>query len=114
MTTTIYHNPRCSKSRQTLALLEEAGIEPEVVRYLDAPLTRDALAALIKRSGRPVGDFFRPGEAEAKALGLTRNSDPDALLDAIAETPKLMERPVVVTSKGVALGRPPESVREIL
>lgn len=112
--TTIYHNPRCSKSRQTLALLEEAGIQPDIVRYLDTPLARDELAALIERSGRPVADFFRPGEAEAKALGLTRKSDPDALLDAIAATPKLMERPIVVTPKGVALGRPPENVHDIL
>lgn len=112
--TTIYHNPKCSKSRQTLALIEAAGIAPKVVRYLDEPLTRDVLADLVTRSGRPVSDFFRAGEAQAKELGLTKGSDPEALLDAIAAHPKLMERPVVVTEKGVALGRPPEGVREIL
>ncbi|MEL6868936.1 MAG: arsenate reductase (glutaredoxin) [Pseudomonadota bacterium] len=112
--TTIYHNPRCSKSRQTLALLEEAGITPTVVRYLESPLSREQLADLIERSGRPVSDFFRAGEAQAKAQGLTVKSAPEALLDSIAAEPKLMERPIVVTDKGVALGRPPERVREIL
>lgn len=112
--TTIYHNPRCSKSRQTLALLEAAGLTPTIVRYLDAPLSRDMLASYIERSGRPVSDFFRAGEAQAKALGLTAKSSPDALLDAMAVEPVLMERPVVVTDKGVALGRPPQSVLDIL
>lgn len=112
--TTIYHNPRCSKSRQTLALLEEVGHVPNVVRYLDQPLSRDELAELVARSGRPVADFFRPGEEEAKALSLTRASAPDELLDAIVAHPRLMERPIVVTDKGVELGRPPEAVRRIL
>ena len=114
MTVTIYHNPRCSKSRQTLALIEAAGITPEVVKYLDTPLDRATLSALITRSGLPVADFFRAGEAEAKAQGLTKGADPEALLDAIAQTPKLMERPLVVSGKGVVLGRPPENVKTIL
>ena len=111
---TIYHNPRCSKSRQTLALLEQQGLTPNVVRYLDAPLPRAELVDLIERSGRPVADFFRPGEDEAKALGLTRSSGDDQMLDAIAKHPRLMERPIVVSDKGVELGRPPEAVRRIL
>lgn len=114
MPATLYHNPRCSKSRQTLALLEAEGITPEIVLYLDTPPSRTELAALIARSGRPIADFFRAGEADAKALGLKATSDPDALLDAIAANPRLMERPIVVTEKGVALGRPPEAVRSIL
>ena len=111
---TIYHNPRCSKSRQTLALLEEAGLTPNVVRYLDTPLSRAELASLIEQSQRPVADFFRAGEDEAKALGVTRTSSDDEMLDAIAKHPRLMERPIVVSDKGVELGRPPEAVQRIL
>ncbi|WP_218151315.1 arsenate reductase (glutaredoxin) [Celeribacter neptunius] len=111
---TIYHNPRCSKSRETLKLLEEAGITPEVVLYLETPVSRDKLAELVARSGQPAAAFLRAKEAEAKELGLTANSDPEAILDAIATHPRLMERPVVETEKGVALGRPPEAVKAVL
>ncbi|AJE46347.1 arsenate reductase (glutaredoxin) [Celeribacter indicus] len=111
---TIYHNPRCTKSRETLKLLEEAGVEPEVVLYLETPASRAKLAEFVARSGRPAGDFLRPQEAEAKEIGLTKASDPEAILDAIAAHPRLMERPVVETEKGVALGRPPEAVRDVL
>ena len=111
---TIYHNPRCSKSRQTLALIEAAGASPTVVKYLETPVSRDTLAEWIARSGLPASAFLRPGEKQAKALGITAKSDPDAILDAIAQHPALMERPVVVTDKGVILGRPPENVKEVL
>ncbi|WP_417257562.1 arsenate reductase (glutaredoxin) [Celeribacter sp.] len=111
---TIYHNPRCSKSRETLALIEDAGFTPEVVAYLDTPVSRATLADWVARSGLHASAFLRPKEAEAKALGITASSDADAILDAIAAHPKLMERPVVVAAKGVALGRPPESVKDIL
>lgn len=111
---TIYHNPRCSKSRQTLALIEAAGVSPTVVKYLDTPVSRDTLADWVTRSGLPASAFLRPGEKQAKALGITAKSDPDAILDAIAQYPALMERPVVVTEKGVILGRPPENVKDVL
>ena len=111
---TIYHNPRCSKSRQTLSLIEAAGINPIVVKYLDNPVSRDALDEWVARSGLPASAFLRPGEKEAKELGITAKSDPQAILDAIAQNPRLMERPVVVSRKGVILGRPPENVTDIL
>lgn len=111
---TIYHNPRCSKSRQTLALIEAAGVSPQVVKYLETPVSRATLAKWIARSGLPASAFLRPGEEEAKALGITVKSDPDAILDAIAAHPRLMERPVVVSDKGVVIGRPPENVKDIL
>lgn len=111
---TIYHNPRCSKSRQTLALIEDAGASPTVVKYLETPVSRDTLAEWVARSGLPASAFLRPGEKQAKELGITAKSDPDAILDAIAQYPALMERPVVVTEKGVILGRPPENVKDVL
>lgn len=111
---TIYHNPRCSKSRETLKLLREAGLIPEVVLYLESPVSRDKLAEFVAHSGLPAYAFLRAKEAEAKELGITTTSDPEAILDAIAAHPRLMERPVVETEKGVALGRPPEAVKSVL
>ncbi|MCA0044630.1 arsenate reductase (glutaredoxin) [Celeribacter litoreus] len=110
----IYHNPRCSKSRETLKLVEDAGVAPEVILYLDTPVSREKLAEFVDRSGLPASAFLRAKEAEAKELGITAKSDPDAILDAIAAHPRLMERPVVETEKGVALGRPPEAVLSVL
>ncbi|ATG47279.1 arsenate reductase (glutaredoxin) [Celeribacter ethanolicus] len=112
--TRIYHNPRCSKSRETLKLIEAAGISPEVVLYLETPVSREKLAELVAHSGLPVSAFLRAKEAEAKELGITASSDPEAILDAIAAHPRLMERPVVESDKGVALGRPPEAVKAVL
>ncbi|WP_417255504.1 arsenate reductase (glutaredoxin) [Celeribacter halophilus] len=112
--TKIYHNPRCSKSRETLKLIEAEGITPEVVLYLETPVSREKLSEFVRRSGLPASAFLRAKEAEAKALGITAKSDPEAILDAIAAHPRLMERPVVETDKGVALGRPPEAVRDVL
>lgn len=108
--TRIYHNPRCSKSRETLKLIEAAGISPEVVLYLETPVSREKLAELVAHSGLPVSAFLRAKEAEAKELGITASSDPEA----IAAHPRLMERPVVESDKGVALGRPPEAVKAVL
>jgi arsenate reductase len=112
---TIYHNPRCSTSRNTLALIREAGIEPTVVEYLKTPPSRAALAGLIARMGVPVRAVLRAKEDLAGELALR---DPavgdDALLDAMAAHPILIERPIVASAKGVRLGRPPEAVREVL
>jgi arsenate reductase len=110
----IWHNPRCSKSRETLAILEATpGIEVEIVEYLKTPPTRAKLAALYARSGITPREGARLGEDAAKTLGLATASD-DAILDAMAAHPILIERPLVETEKGVRLGRPPEKVREIL
>ena len=112
--TTIYHNPRCSKSRETLALLRAEGITPEVVLYVETPVSRAKLAELVARSGLSAAAFLRANEAEAKEMGVSATSDPEAILDAIAAHPRLMERPIVETAKGVALGRPPEAVKAVL
>lgn len=115
MTVTIYHNPRCSTSRKTLELIREAGIEPTVIEYLKTPLGRDDLADLIERMGVPVRAVLRAKEDLAGELGLRDPAVGDeALLEAMAANPILIERPIVATDKGVRLGRPPEAVREVL
>ncbi len=115
MKVTIFHNPRCSKSRQTLALLEERGIEPEVVRYLDAPPDMDTLRGLLRKLGLTARDLLRTGEEEYRALDLGRpDLDEEALLEAMAAHPRLIQRPIVVAGGKARLGRPPEAVLEIL
>lgn len=115
MEITIYHNPRCGTSRNTLAAIREAGHEPEVVEYLANPPTREQLARLIADAGLQPRDAVRRKEALYAELGLDRPEVLDAaLLDAMAAHPILIERPFVVTPKGVRLCRPFERVREIL
>ena len=109
----IYHNPRCSKSREALKLLRDSGVEPEVVEYLKTPPTRGQLADMIHDAGIDVRAAVRKGEAEYTELGLDDASD-DVLLDAMAANPILIERPFVVTPKGTRLGRPADVLREIL
>ena len=115
MMVTIYHNPRCSKSRQTLQLLQENNVSPEVVEYLKTPLDKDQLTELISKLGISVRDIIRKSEQDYKdrALSNAELSD-DALLNAIVEAPKLMQRPIVVNGNKAAIGRPPENVLEIL
>lgn len=114
MTTEIWHNPRCSKSRQTLALLEEKGIKPTIRKYLDdAPSAADLHDVLEMLKIEPRG-LMRKGEALYKELGLADIEDSDALIKAMVENPKLIERPVVIKNGKARLGRPPESVLEIL
>lgn len=114
-TVTIYHNPRCSKSRQTLELIRSAGIEPRVVEYLKTPPSREELADLVRRMGIRPRDILRSREDVAGELGLRDPSvGDDALLDAMAANPILIERPIVVSDKGVRLGRPPEAVLDVL
>ena len=110
---TIWHNPRCTKSRQTLALLTERGIAPVVRLYLQDPPTLAELEATARALDLPPSGFIRRGEAEYRDLGLAGASDA-ALLDAMAAHPRLIERPVVLTAKGARLGRPPEAVLDIL
>lgn len=112
---TIYHNPRCSKSRQTLTLLEEKGIEPRIVRYLETPPDTATLRDLVARLGIAPRDLLRKGEQEYKDLNL---ADPavsdDDIIAAMVQHPKLIERPIVVNGNKARLGRPPESVLDIL
>ncbi|KQM58950.1 MULTISPECIES: arsenate reductase (glutaredoxin) [unclassified Sphingomonas] len=111
MNTTIYHNPRCSKSRAALALLTEAGADVTVVDYLKTPLTCAQLAALFERANLTPRDALRTSETEAKPL---KDADDASVLAAMAEHPILIERPIVETAKGVVIARPPERVHEVL
>ena len=115
MTVTIFHTPACSKSRAALALIREAGIEPRIVRYLETPPDRARLQALLAAMGLPPRALLRTGETAFKELGL---ADPglsdDQLIDAMLAHPRLIERPIVETPKGVRLCRPPELAAEIL
>jgi arsenate reductase len=113
---TIYYNPRCSKSRQTKALLDENGVDYTVVEYLDNPPGEKELAAILKKLGKKPVEIIRTGEPLFKELGLSKK---DQRSDAewiriMANNPKLIERPIVVKGAKAALGRPPESVLDIL
>jgi arsenate reductase len=109
----IYHNPRCSTSRKTLDLLRDNGVEPTVIQYLKAPPSRAELAKMIKDAGIEVRTAVRKREPLYAELNLDDASD-DALLDAMAANPILIERPFVVTPKGTRLARPIDTIREIL
>lgn len=112
---TIYHNPRCSKSRQTLQLLRDNGHEPEIVEYLKTPLDAKQLKTLIKMLGISVRELLRTSEADYKENNLKDTSISDEqLIDAMVTMPKLMQRPIVVNGKQAAIGRPPENVLDIL
>ena len=112
---TIYHNPRCSKSRQTLALIEEKGVTPEIVLYLENTPTADTLKALVKKLGISARQLLRKGEDAYKEQNLKDDSLSDAqLIDAMAKFPKLIERPIVVKGDQAVLGRPHENVLELL
>lgn len=111
----IYHNPRCSKSRQTLALLEENGVTPEIILYLENTPTVDALKAVITKLGLSVRDVIRSGEDAYKENNLKDDTLTDEqLLQAMVEFPKLIQRPIVIKGEKAAIGRPPESVLAIL
>jgi arsenate reductase len=112
--TLIYHNPRCSKSRQTLALLEENNIEAEVVEYLKTPPSAETLTTIIEQLGISPRDLLRKGEDAYKELGLADKSiADDVLINAMCENPKLIERPIVIPNNKAKIGRPPESVLEL-
>ena len=115
MSVQIYHNPRCSKSRQALKLLEEQGIEATIIKYLETPPDRAELSHILDLLGLEPRELMRKKEKEYKALGL---DDPglsrDQLIMAMVEHPKLIERPIVVRDDRAALGRPPEQVLEVL
>lgn len=115
MNMTILHNPRCSKSREALALLQARGIEPEVVEYLATPLTLAELQALQVKLGGPVRAMVREGEDDYRELGLADASLSDEqLLSAVAERPKLLQRPIVVSGERALIARPPELLNDWL
>ncbi|MEE9444765.1 MAG: arsenate reductase (glutaredoxin) [Cocleimonas sp.] len=112
---TIYHNPRCSKSRAAMELLTEKGVETDVVKYLETPPDRTTLIDLLDMLGLNPRDLMRKGEAEYKDNNLADESlSDDDLLDALLKYPKLMERPIVVKNGQAAIGRPIENIIDIL
>jgi arsenate reductase len=111
----ILHNPRCSKSRATLQLLRDNGVEPEIIEYLQTPPDAGQLAAILEKLGMGPRDLIRKGQAEYKAMGLDDPQlDDEHLVAAMLEAPILIERPIVLASGKAAIGRPPESVLAIL
>lgn len=113
--TRLYHNPRCSKSRGALELLQERGIHPRIVAYLETPPTADELRTLLRLLGLPARELLRTGEEEYAALGLADPSISDeAVIAAMAMHPKLIERPIFVHGGKAVIGRPPEQVLTLL
>ena len=111
---TIWHNPRCSKSRNAVALLEEQGVEAEVVKYLDTPPSKDEIVEVLKMLGISARELMRTKEDIYKELGLKDISDEDTLIDAMVAHPKLIERPIVIKDGKAAIGRPIENILELL
>ncbi|MES9820452.1 MAG: arsenate reductase (glutaredoxin) [Candidatus Thiodiazotropha sp.] len=115
MSVEIYHNPRCSKSRQTLQLLQDQGIDPDVVEYLKTPPDKTTLGRILDMLGLEPRELMRTKEKEYKALQLDDPSlSRDQLIDAMIANPKLIERPIVIQNGKAAIGRPPEKVLDIL
>ncbi len=108
----IYHNPRCAKSRQTLALLRDRGIEPEIVEYLQDPLDAATLQGLLKKLGCAAAELVR--QQDARALGMALTENPDEWVARMVAHPQIIERPIVVVGHRARLGRPPENVLELL
>jgi arsenate reductase len=117
MSLTIYHNPRCSKSRKTLELIQEAGVSPDIIDYLSEPPTATRILQLADLLGMTVQELLRRNEADFKAAADLPDLDDDAALAAwVADHPKVLERPIVVDdgSNRAVMGRPPENVRDLL
>lgn len=114
-TVQIYHNPRCSKSRQTLALIEEKNIQPEIILYLNDIPTAETLKQLLLKLGMSARDLLRKSEQDYKDLNLRDSSlTEEYLIEKMTQYPKLIERPIVIKGKRAVLGRPPENVLELL
>ncbi len=115
MAVTIYHNPRCSKSRQTLSLLEEKGIKPEIIEYLQSPPSPDDLKNILKKLGLSARELMRKNEDAYEENGLDDDSlSDDDLINAMINNPILIERPIVLSNDMAAIGRPPENILEII
>ena len=111
----IYHNPRCSKSRQTLQLLREAGIEPIIVEYLKRPLRKEELKKISHLLGLRPKDFVRKTEKDFKDNHLSESlEDDDKIMEAMSLFPKIIERPIVVSGHEAVIGRPPENVQKLI
>ena len=110
----IWHNPRCSKSRATLKLLQENGVEPTVRQYLQDAPSKAEIENVLSALGISAIDLVRTSEPEFRATGLTKDSPDADLIDAMAATPKLIERPVVISNGKARIGRPPEAVLDLL
>ena len=115
MEISIYHNPRCSKSRQTLTLLNERGVEPRIIKYLEEPPTHQQIDSILRGLDFEPRQLMRRNEKEYKELELDNPAlSRDQLIAAMVSTPKLIERPIVIAGDQIAIGRPPESVLTIL
>ena len=115
MTVKIYHNPRCGKSRQTLQLLKEQGIDLEIIEYLKTPPSAEELSDILQKLGMEPRELMRKKETEYKASGLDDNAlDRQSLINGMIKNPILIERPIVVANDKAAIGRPPEAVLAIL
>lgn len=115
MNTTIYHNPHCSKSRETLCILEEAGINTNIIEYLQTPPTRDELITILDMLGMEPRELMRTHEADYAENGLNSSSlTRDELINAMLRFPKLIERPIVIHNGKAVIGRPPHTVKTIL
>ena len=111
----IYHNPRCSKSRQALQIIKDHGIEPKVIEYLKEPLEKSELEKIAKSLGVRPKEFVRKNEAEFKDNNLAGKLEKDSdLFEAMEKFPKIMERPIIVSDLGAVIGRPPENVLKVL
>ncbi|MFT4680940.1 MAG: arsenate reductase [Granulosicoccus sp.] len=110
----IYHNPRCSKSRQTLQIITDAGIEPEIIEYLNDIPSREELKSVIDLLGIKPYELLRRGEADFKENYKGKDLSDNQWIDAMIKYPKLIERPIVIKGKKAVLGRPPENVKDLL
>lgn len=110
----IYHNPRCSKSRATLKLLEDRDVDLEIVEYLQTPPSKQTLESLLRKLGKRARDIVRAGEAEFKESGLSLDAPDDELLDLMVKHPRLIERPIVEVGSRARMGRPPEQVLDLI
>ncbi len=115
MQVTLWHNPRCSKSREALKLLQDRGIEPRIRRYLEDPPNKHELNGLLQRLGITARQLIRDTEKEFKELNLNNGGASEAMLvAAMIEHPRLIQRPIAITRKGAVVGRPPEKVLEVI
>ena len=112
---TIYHNPRCSKSRQTLQILRDRGVEPSIVEYLKTPLQKDELKKISTSLGFRPKEFVRKNESDFKERNLVNHlEDDDKMIEAMAAYPKIIERPIVVLKDKAVIGRPPDNVLKLI
>jgi len=113
MSVTIYHNPRCSKSRQTLELIREKGVEPQIVEYLETPPSAAELKDILSKLGMSAAEIVRTKEAKEEGIDVS-SLDNDALIEALAAHPRAIERPIVVKDAKAVMGRPPQNVIDLI